>query len=116
MIIIGLGFVFMACLIFGEAGSYFRNVGRSASKLFFSTMIDTQYSTFEGTTNEKVLSMMFFIVFLFLFNFILMKTLITIVIVRYRTIRSYKLLEIQAHSKLIEMDTKKVRRKWLDFL
>jgi hypothetical protein len=107
-----LGFIFAACLLFGEGGQEFSNFQNSASQLFFSVMRSTAYSTFERTTNKRILSAAFFLIFLFLFNFILMKTLISIVILRYRTIRSLKLLEIQAHSRVIGKDTKRVRQKW----
>ena len=116
MVILGLGFVFTACLIFGPNGSEFRNFGKAAEQLFFSAMSQVTYSTFQNSASKVVYATLFFIVFLFLFNFILMKMLITIVILRYRTIRSCKLIEIQARSRVIGEDTKKVRQKWINFI
>jgi hypothetical protein len=79
-------------------------------------MNQVHYDKFKNYSTSVSISSLFFVVFLFIFNFLLMKMLISIVILRYRTIRSIKLLEIQARSKVIGEDTKKVRKKWYNLL
>ena len=82
MIIMWFGFIYASCLVFGSNDSSFKNVGNAAQIVFFSTMSQFDKSTYEQANISKFISATFYVIFMILFTFVLMKMLITIVILR----------------------------------
>lgn len=98
--VIQLGFAIMASIMFGPEVTNFKTFLRTVEKLFYYT--NGSGSIKEVDIKNQILFNCFYIIYSLIFYFILMKTLISIVSVRYRYLRSLKQLNNEANARIIK--------------
>ena len=102
--IILIGFVISASLLFGDTIYDMRDFASTLNRLFyyvFGTGSIDQY-----TINNKKFLELFYIVFSIIFYFVMIKMLISIVIIRYRYLRSLKQLRNEAMARVVAKRSK----------
>ena len=104
LLILMTGFVISASILFGESIYEMRNVQNTFNRLFY--YLFGIGSINEYSTNYKILFELFYISFCLIFYFIMIKMLISIVIVRYRYLRSLKQLRNEAMARKVARQTK----------
>ena len=112
--IVLIGFVVSASLLFGDSIYDMRNFESSLNRFFyyvFGTGNINQYTV----SNQKFLEF-FYIIFSLVFYFIMIKILISIVIIRYRYLRSLKQLRNEAMARIVANRSKIFKEHLLNLI
>ena len=112
--IILIGFVISASLLFGDTIYDMRDFASTLNRLFyyvFGTGSIDQY-----TINNKRFLELFYIIFSIIFYFVMIKMLISIVIIRYRYLRSLKQLRNEAMARVVAKRSKLLKEHILNLI
>ena len=116
ILILVVGFSIATWIIFGPNLSEFENIWISIVRLFFLQFGDTKTVLTIPSVNQKFLQKLYFIIFVFLFSVVLMKMFITIVIVRYKYLRSITQLDNEANARIFAKKGNAFRKKLINLL
>ena len=108
ILIIFTGFAYAGYMLFGPYSSEFKTFFLSTLRLFYLMLGQGKALETITGTKMKFLISVFFMIFLLSFSFILLKVLITIVIVRYKYLRSVVQLDNEAHSRIMKKKSEEV--------
>ena len=112
MAVIAVGFAFAASLLFGQEISDFDDFSKAFLKMFYYNFSDGRVDEYK--TTDHYLFAVFYIIFLMIFFFILNKTFISIVIIRYRYLRSIKQLDNEAKAKVVSKKFQRIKNILID--
>ena len=114
--IILIGFSFATCIYFGSTITDFKTIWNTLIKLIFVLFGDTS-SIFNSTSIAySLVFKLCFLIFIFAFWMILMKMFITIVIVRYKYLRSAVQIDNEAHARILAKKGRIFKQKLWNFL
>jgi hypothetical protein len=99
MFLLALGFAFACCLLFGTEEIQMNNFFKTYERLFYFAFGDGDANIVKGPNAEYFT--IFYITYSIIFLFILTKTLVSIVTVRYRYLRSLKQLNNEANARIV---------------
>ena len=116
LLIITMGYSIMTWLIFGDSYKVYNNMIDVLSKLFF--MLFTGFISDDQPVNamKELFFRFYFIIFLFIFALFLMKMFISIVIFRYKDLRSIIQLDIEANERIFANQGEILKVKIKNFL
>ena len=115
MFIIMLGFIYTSYLILGPYVKNYKDILIVFSKLFFLMFGDSyKHDLIGGPDLVTSFANTFFIIFMLLFFFVLVKMLVSIVIIRYLYLRSAIHLDNMTRARLLEKENKEWLLKWIN--
>lgn len=117
MLVIGFGFIYSTTIIFGDDNDYFRTAFKSFLILFYMMAgQNNEIGVINKTHKLYVVSRILYLVFLLLFYFGLLKTLKSIIITRYKYLRSMVELENEANSRIEKLKTQERNQAFLNLI
>ena len=108
ILILTLGFAYTGTFLFGVDNSDTNNFWKTYEQLLYYALGDSDIN--EIRVNNQRLFHLYYVIFSFIFYFILMKTLISIVSVQYRRLREKKQLYNEANSRIIKKQIREFRK------
>ena len=114
LLILALGFAYTGTFLFGVDISDTNNFWKTYERLFYYALGDGDINEFR--VNNQNLFYLYYICFCFIFYFLLMKFLISIVSVQYRRLRVIKQLYNEANARIINEQLREFERIIVDLI
>ena len=111
-----LGFSITTWIILGPNVSEFESIWISMVRLFFLLFGDTSTILNIPSVTQNLLYKLYFVMFIFIFYVVLMKMFVTIVIVRYKYLRSIIQLDNEANARIFAKKGNEFRKKFVNLL
>ena len=111
MIIMAVGFSISTCLLFGDSISDLKTVWSTLVRLLFILFGD-EGSALNSSSSVFTFAVKFYVlIFIFTFSIILMKMFITIVIIRYKYLRSIIQIDNEAHARILAEKGEELKKR-----
>ena len=115
--VIAYGYAYFICLIFGSDSIQLRTLGDIMLSMFYLNFTKGgNYELPSSLRHNEVLSRASLIIFLFLFTFIMSNVLVSIIIIRYKYLRSAVQLDNEANGRIFREVGREYNRKLLNLL
>lgn len=111
-----LGFVYTAFLFYGTNDKDLASFGLTLLRLFYLQMGESDAFDLRKKSDYGYFNVLFFVLFMLIFSFLLLKMLVTIVIIRYKYLRSIVQLDNEANARIVKKKSEEANRKLLNFL
>lgn len=111
-----VGFAYAVYFIIGANSNDFSNFWYANLRLFYLVFGRGTRISDSDSIIVNVVTKIFFVMFFLIFSFVLFRVLITIVIVRYKYLRSKVQLDNEANARIMQEKSKKINAKIIDLL